>query len=290
MKSELQGEVITWTGGTLAWWRDGSGPPLLVLNGGPGSPSRYLHGFVSRLARQWTACVFDQPGTGASTVPSLDADHVGVNAIVAAAEALRRHLGIARWHVLGHSFGAMVAMQYACDHPDAVASLVLTGPGGADTQSFAYLRDNVRARLYAPDRTRFDALLEASRAGSISAAEELELDALFGRASTFFPERAAATDEDPEGRIDRRTSEVVWRSLREAPFDLKPRLGEVRCPVAIVAGRQDYVGEAVPLTLERLLPRARLRFLDRCGHRPWLDQPEAFAALLAIHLEEFADE
>ncbi len=268
----LEPHTLTLPRGQLRWWCGGRGDAMLVLNGGPGSPSLYLHPLVRHLGRRARVHIFDQPGTGGSTVDALSADTVGIPAILAAAEHLREHLGIQRWHILGHSFGTMLGMQYACDHPDRVASLVLSGPGGPDTSFFSYFRDNVRVRLRREQRTRFNELLGLSKQGRITAEEECELDDLFLQASTFDPEYLEGHVDSPDERINRATSEVVWAAMREPPFDLKPRLPAISCPTMIVVGRQDYIGEAAPMTIASLIPHARLVWFDECGHKPWFEQ------------------
>lgn len=275
-RTTLELHTLDMPGGRLRWWRGGQGRPLLVLNGGPGSPSLYLHPLVRHLGRFAEVFVFDQPGTGGSTVNELSASSVGIPAILAAAEQLREHLGFERWHVLGHSFGTMLGMQYACDHPTRVASLVLSGPGGPDTSFFPYFRDNVRVRLRREQRTRFNELLELSKQGRISADEESELDDLFMQASTFDPDYFENHAEDPEARINRATSEVVWASMREPAFDLKPRLPGIACPTVILVGRQDYIGEAAPLTIASLIPGSRIVWFNECGHKPWFEKLEEF--------------
>lgn len=282
--NSLKAHSLTLPCGTqLKWWRCGHGQPLLVLNGGPGSPSLYIHPLVQHLSRRAEVFIFDQPGTGASTVPRLDPSMVGIKAIIKAAESLRTHIGFESWNILGHSFGTLLGMQYAIDHPEAVQSLVLSGPGGPDTSFFEYFRDNVRVRLSVEQRIRFNGLLELSKKGQITPEGEIELDSLFMKASTFDPEYFDHHEADPEDRINRATSEVVWSSMRDSCFDLKPGLPKIQCPVVILAGRQDYIGEAAPLTIHGLIPRSRLIWFNECGHKPWFEKLSEFD----LHLDDF---
>lgn len=273
----LAGQVLPLSGGgSLAWWTAGTGRPVLLLNGGPGSPSLYMHPLMRRLALRQQMFIFDQPGTGGSKVQELSAETIGIPAIIAAAEALRCHLQIENWHLLGHSFGTMVAAQYAAEHPDRVQSLVLSGPGGPDTSFFAYFRDNVRTRLSADERSRFNALLQLSKEGRISAAEESELDDLFMIASTFNQDLLQDHEEQTDARINRKTSEVAWAAMQEGNWDIKHLLPLVKCPTIIFAGRQDYIGEAAPMTLAWLIPGAQISWFNQCGHKPWFEHPERF--------------
>lgn len=273
----LTGHVLSLPGGDpLAWWTTGTGRPVLLLNGGPGSPSLYMHPLMRRLAARQRMIIFDQPGTGGSPVEELSAETVGIPAIIAAAEALRCHLRLDSWNLLGHSFGTMVAAQYAAEHPDRVQSLVLSGPGGPDTSFFAYFRDNVRTRLSADERMRFNVLLQLSKEGRISAAEESELDDLFMKASTFNLDLLEHHEEQPDARINRKTSEVAWAAMQESGWDIKSMLHKIKCPTIIFAGRQDYIGEAAPLTLASLIPGAQISWFNECGHKPWFEHPVQF--------------
>lgn len=112
-------------------WRDVGAPagePWLLLHGGPGSGCQpgMLAPFDLRRQR---VIAPDQRGAGASLPHGRVAgNHLA--ALVADLEALRRHLGLARWSLLGGSWGTVVALQYACTHPDRVQRLVLRGAFG----------------------------------------------------------------------------------------------------------------------------------------------------------------
>mgnify|MGYP001162018306 FL=1 len=110
-------------------WRDmGRGEPWLLLHGGPGSGCSPALLAPFDLARQRVIAP-DQRGAGDSR-PSgrTAANHLA--ALVADLEALRRHLGLERWSLLGGSWGTVVALAYARQHPDHVARLVLRGAFG----------------------------------------------------------------------------------------------------------------------------------------------------------------
>ena len=103
--------------------RDGA--PLLFLHGGPGSGCSPRHRQLFDPA--YRTVLFDQRGCGRSqprgSVQSNTSAH-----LLADIERLRRHLGIARWRVVGGSWGGGLALAYAAAHPDACAALVLRAP------------------------------------------------------------------------------------------------------------------------------------------------------------------
>jgi proline iminopeptidase len=101
------------------------GKPAVVLHGGPG-------GGISPFLRQihdpeaYRIILFDQRGCGHST-PYAALEENTTWHLVADMEALRRHLGIARWQVLGGSWGSTLALAYAETHPERVTELILRG-------------------------------------------------------------------------------------------------------------------------------------------------------------------
>jgi proline iminopeptidase len=72
-----------------------------------------------------------------------------------------------------------------------------------------------------------------------------------------------------------RVNHLVWRSS-EKSYDLKGAFKNFKAPVLILAGRQDILGEEVPLTLNKEIPNSSLHFINECSHYPWLDQPEEY--------------
>ncbi|RQR23240.1 alpha/beta fold hydrolase [Burkholderia sp. Bp9143] len=111
----------------IAWTEAGNplGQPVVVLHGGPGSGSRpaVLRLFDLTLTR---VVLVDQRGAGAST-PRGGLRHNNTMRLIGDLDALRVQLGIARWGVVGGSWGAALALAYAGQHPSCVTGVVLRG-------------------------------------------------------------------------------------------------------------------------------------------------------------------
>ncbi|MFM8747824.1 MAG: prolyl aminopeptidase [Aestuariivirga sp.] len=102
-----------------------AGKPAVVLHGGPG-------GGISPFLRQmhdpgaYRIVLFDQRGCGQSTPHAELAENTTWD-LVDDIERLRQHLGIARWQVVGGSWGSTLALAYAQTHPGRVTELILRG-------------------------------------------------------------------------------------------------------------------------------------------------------------------
>ena len=112
-------------GGSI-WYRvTGAGPatPIVLLHGGPGYSSFYLKS-LEALHDERPVVIYDQLGAGKSDRVA-DTTLFTIPRFVAELDSLRAHLGYPRWHVLGHSWGTILGLEYYRAHPDRVASLTL---------------------------------------------------------------------------------------------------------------------------------------------------------------------
>src|SRR2546430_5840006 len=140
--------------------RTGDGPPVVVLHGGPGAHHDYLLPQYDGLARRRTLLYYDQRGGGKSPVPRETP--VGWREHVADLEALRRHWAIPRLALLGYSWGGLLAVLYALEHPDGVERLALVAPAPLTAAGRREFERRPGARLADPRTVRAPAEAAAS--------------------------------------------------------------------------------------------------------------------------------
>lgn len=122
-------------------------PPVVFLHGGPGGVSAtYLDALP--LADERAVILYDQLDSGRSDRPG-DPKNWKVARFIDELEAVRTTLGIKRWHVVGHSWGGTIALEYAARHADALASVVLASPL-ISTKSWLADAKILRAQLSPP--------------------------------------------------------------------------------------------------------------------------------------------
>jgi proline iminopeptidase len=253
--------------------RAGSGPPTVVLHGGPGADHAYLLPGFDRLARGRTLIYYDQRGGGRSSVPRDTP--VGWREQVEDLEALRVFWRLEQLVIAGYSWGALLALLYAVEHPGRVARLALVSPAPVWRAARADYEQRLAERNAAPDIQAERQRLQAEGLRERNADEYRRRMFELSVAGYFYDWRRAG-DLTPF-RITGRTQQEVWDSLGD--FDLRPALAALRMPMVIVHGEDD----PIPMhTVEELarLTGAALHRVPRCGHVPYVEAPEAFEAAL----------
>ena len=130
------------TDDTLHYKIFGEGPPLLFLNGGPGLATDGYEGIAEQLKSKRKVILFDQRGTGKSKINEVTAKTITSAKMVEDIEALRHHLKIESWDVIGQSFGGVYAMYYANSYPTSINKLILTStlaPRKDEFKDFKYV-------------------------------------------------------------------------------------------------------------------------------------------------------
>jgi proline iminopeptidase len=248
--------------------------------------------------------LFDQRGCGRS-LPQGALQHNHSAALVNDIEALRQHLGITRWLVVGGSWGAGLAVAYAAAHPDACLGLVLRGVflgRAADINWFfkdaAQLLPDAWQQLFqqAPGNEA-DAVLQWLHAGlfgpnrevalaRVSAWEAWEQSLSLHRA--IAPRVLAVGDAQAALLLDKyrlQSHFLIKHCFWQEPDLLSQARGLSAMPMAIVHGRLDWICRAqAAWDLHCAVPSSRLHWVEGCGHNPF--EP-AMATALVTAIKHF---
>ena len=271
-------------GGELHYEIRGDGAPVVLLSGGPGF-GNYLQPVAEALASGNRCILFEQRGTGASLPKEPDPDALTLASAIADLEALRVHLQLDRWSLFGHSWGGMLAMAYATKHADRLDGLVLIGTGGPTLEFFGPFGDTLAGRATPEERTELAKWSEpAAMADDPDRARQEQLRCRF---PAYFYDRekaAAAWPMFAKVPYASATNRALIGDLQRLKFDLRAGLAQVRCRTLVVHGRQDPIPASVVYEIRESMPQLELRFVEKCGHFPWLEQPEATFRVLRAFL------
>jgi proline iminopeptidase len=263
---------------------EGSGKPIIFLAGGPGFDVDYFEDAAKLFPAGYRRVFLEQRGTGKSRPHHLDAGSMSLRLAVEDLEALRKHLGLEMLTLAGHSWGGMLAMAYAASHPDRLDLLILIGSGGPTREFFEWYDDNLEARLHSEDKEIRTYWENAAKHGVD--ADKAALESIKAVFPAFFFDRAkglAFAAAKPDGSFHADTNTLMMADIEKA-YDLRAGLARVTNSVLIVQGHQDPTGDQTAEEIHALLSGSVIRYINQCGHFPWIEQPEKFKGIVAEFL------
>ena len=249
--------------------------PLLALHGGPGSTHHYF-GPLERLGSERPVVLYDQIGCGSSDRPQ------GIEWSVAVfreeVDTVRSHLGLERIHLLGTSWGGMLALEHVLSGAEGIVSLILSSTL-ANLEQWAAEQLLLKNAL-PPDIV--EVLDQHERAGTYDAPEyEQAMEAYFDRHFYRGPKPRAELE-----RMDAEKAPDVYRAMQGPNewtvtgalrgWDVSDRLGEIEVPTLVIRGRYDMCTDPIAATLTEGIRNAREIVLDESSHTPVLEETERY--------------
>ncbi len=283
--------------GWRTWYRvtgdpDSSKAPLVILHGGPGFSHDYLLRLTSLADAGRLVIHYDQLGAGRSThLPDKGADFWQVPLFVDELDNLLRHLGIAgRYHLLGQSWGGMLAAEHAVTQPAGLRALVIAD-SPASMELWVREADKLRALLPASVQ---ETLLRHEAAGTTETADYQDAVRVFydrHLCRVAWPPEVeasfAAMEADPTVyHIMNGPSEFhCVGTIRN--WSIIDRLDRIKAPTLLISGRHDEATEAVVQPFADRVAGARWTIYEASSHMPHVEETDAFLAevgqFLAAH-------
>jgi proline-specific peptidase len=291
--------------GYRVWYRiageqkDASRLPLVCLHGGPGASSEYLEPLQDIVAYGRQVIFYDQLGCGKSDQPH-DPAMWTIPLYVEELGVVQRALGLGRIHLLGHSWGGVLAMEYLLANQgrqdagatrfDGVASMIL-----ASTLASAAEWEVEAERLRAALPPEVDQVLRKHEAAGTTDSPEYE------EAMLVFYQRHlcrmqpwpdclmrafAAIQKNPEVYNTMWGPSEFFITGTLKTWDIRPRLGELRVPTLMTSGRHDESTPAINDTLLRGIAGSRWEVFEQSGHMAHVEEPEGYNRVVEEFLRE----
>jgi proline-specific peptidase len=270
------------TGGRV-WYRivgHGTRTPLLVLHGGPGVSSYYLKP-LGALGDDRPVVFYDQLGCGHSDHPT-DSTLWTVDRYVDEIGKVREALGLKRVHLLGHSWGTILAAEYVLRHPDGVRSVILSSPALSITR-WIHDADSLRATLPESLQTMIS---RHEQDGTTNSPEyQTALTEYYHR---FLARRLPwSPDVDSTfaqlnmaiyGYMQGPSEFTITGKLKS--YDITKLLGGIHVPTLFTCGQFDEATPATTRYYQSLVPGAELAVIEGSGHLTMQDEPERYVQAL----------
>ena len=258
----------------------GRGQPLIVLHGGPDFDFGYLLPELDRFKDAFRLIYYDQRGRGRS------ADHVRPEDVTLASDVddidrVRRRFRLDSAALLGHSWGTVLALEYALRHPARVSHLILMNPAPASARDVAVLRKAYLEKLGTEmDRQRAVVSSTAYQVGdpeAVAARYRIHFKPALTRTEDYEKlmarMRAGFIRQGRKGIVKARAVEdQLMRDSWEVPtYDLLPRLRSLGVPTLVITGDQDFIPVEVAERIAQAIPNATLVTIKGCGHFTYLE-------------------
>lgn len=244
---------------------DGEGEPLMLLHGlGSSGSSWALQRDV--FAEKYRVIVPDGRGHGRSSKPS---GPYSVSMFAADMIGLLDRLGITAVHLVGLSLGGMIGFQMAVDYPERLKSLTVINSGPE------LVAHNFKERLFIWQRKLLINMLSLEKIGST----------IGGR---LFPEPEQAAYKDMFVTEFVKNDKAAYKAATNALFgwSVRDRIGQIQCPVLVLASDQDYTPVATKQAYVAEIPDARLVVIENSRHAAPIDQPEVVNTAVLDFLTE----
>jgi proline iminopeptidase len=275
-------EVVV-DGHTVVAYSFGSGDDVVFcLNGGPGLPCDYLRDAHSCLVdHSYRVVAFDQLGCGAADRPT-DPSLWTIGRYVEETETVRRALGLGKVHLMGHSWGGWLAIDYALTYPEALRTLILENTV-ADIPHLSAELDRLRGALGSETVAM---MLAHEAAGTLSHPEyQAAVTLLNHRHVCRLPEWPAPVlrslgdwNMGPYEAMQGPNEFLYIGNLKD--WNRVPDLPRITVPVLITVGLHDELTPACAARMQRALPDAELHVFPNSSHMPFYEEPERYYPVL----------
>jgi len=254
----------------------GFGSPILLMHGGLGPDHSYLRPWFDSLTdRNIEVTYYDHRSGGRSERVSTF-EGITHDTLTADADQLRSVLGHGRLTLLGHSYGGMLAMEYALRYAEHLNGLILccTAP------SWDYVDETVTNAEARGGATEMAALERLHR-------RDVTDDDTFGRLTAniqalYFKGPDKALIEEMHQRTVYSAAAYELSEILLEGFDISNRLSDITVPTLVIAGGDDWVTPQVQSErMANLIPNAELVAFENSGHYPFIEEHDRFVRVVA---------
>ncbi len=289
---DTNGSYVKVDGAELWYQIKGKGEPVVIIPGGPGDSHLYLTPWFDTLANNFKLVYYDAFGRGKSA-RAKNPDEYSFMRDVKDLEGLRKALGFKKWSVIGHSYGGMVAQEYALKYPNSVDKLILSDTfySGAMWQEND---DNSNYEIRNQYPEKWKEIMKLRDEGYSSSSPEVRKVynvpgglLYFYDASNNYKFRSDALSFNPKVYYQIVGADGDFLISGDiGKLDFRSQLKNLKMPVLIIAGRFDRI--SVPrfaVKYKDYAPQAKFVMFERSGHNPYMEQHDKYFRVVTNFLK-----
>ena len=285
---------LDWSQGRT-WYRVygdlSAGTPLVVLHGGPGASHDYCEPIADLMAATGRPVVlYDQLGCGLSQhLPDAPADFWTVSLFKSELAALVEHLEIERFHLIGQSWGGMLGMEVALDHPSNLVSLTVAN-SPASMPLWAQEAD--RLRSYLPADVQATLLAHEADGTTDSPQYQAAVDVFDSHYVCRVPQPPCvvasfaqiAAEPTVYHTMNGPSEFHIVGTLKN--WDITDQLGQIDVPTLLISGAHDEATPRIVGEIHDRIPGSRWELFAWSSHMPHVEEPAKFQQILSEFLSQ----
>jgi L-proline amide hydrolase len=265
--------------------------PLLCLHGGPGATHDYLESLDAMADTGRQVIYYDQLGCGKSSIPVSNPSLWTIELYVEEIDVVRKALGLERIHLLGQSWGGMLAMEYMFTQPSDIASLTIASSPASMVQ---WVQEANRLRNELPSDIQAT-LLKHEQAETTDSQEYNEAMQVFYdrhvcrhlpypdyvvRSFDFLANSSAEVYNTMNGPSEFH----VIGTIKD--WDVRHRLGEIQAPTLITSGRYDEATPLIAETAHKRIPNSQWTLFENSSHMAHVEEEEHYMQVLSQFISQ----
>ena len=256
----------------------GKGDTIIILHGGPGLSHKYMKPQIdSLLSSEFTLLFYDQRGSGWSEGEN-DSTNLNIDSFVQDLEELRRHFGLSKVNLLGHSFGGLLGMFYGIEYPSNLGSLILVDPDAASYElRTPYQIKMINSRITEEQSTYLDSISEST---AFKAYDPVSYNKYYKTYLTSYFANPRDTSKLTLGfdsisikKIDATNNHV---RMGLGKYDIHDKLYRITCPTLILQGTESVFSVDGAKAIKNEIPHSELYLYENCGHFEYIESPAKF--------------
>jgi proline iminopeptidase len=272
-----KGELVKINGAKLFVKTMGSGEPIVMVHDGPGFNYLYFLPQFKELAKHYMLIFYDQRASGKSSA-DVDSNSITMDNFVKDLEGIRKLFGLKKMNLFGHSWGGLIAMNYAIKYPQNLRALILSNT----TPAKASLRNKIYYIL--SSRSTKEEGNELRKITSSNGYKEKDPKVMENFYKLLFaPAFYNKKYVDSLNIIlppDNEKKNNLLSLLPLFDYDINFQLQFVKCPTLIITGDYDIMPPEANEEIHKDIKSSKLVTLKHCGHFPFVEDKKEYFAVL----------
>jgi len=262
--------------------------PLLLLHGGPGACHDYLWSLAPMADTGRRVIFYDQIGCGLSQIGESKPEMWTVDLFVEEVDNVRKALGLDRIHLLGQSWGGMLAMEYMIRQPEGVASVTIASSPASMIQ---WVEEANKLREQLPPEVNAT-LLKHEADGTTSDPEYITAMTEFYNRHVcrvvpnpdYVQRSFTKLGENPEvyNTMNGPSEFFVVGTLKN--WNVIPQLGKINAPTLVTSGRYDEATPTIAETVHKGIPGSEWVLFENSSHMAHVEEADRFMQVLSAFI------